>query len=86
MPPGRRRNREQCQILPGFKRHVWDEAVSLHGILELPEGMKSFVNDYQILLVKAGRSGCFPSPQTFSLTIVPDVLDAMTGQTASAPM
>ena len=31
----------------------WDGAVSLHGMLDIPEGMKAFVNDYRILLVEA---------------------------------
>lgn len=31
----------------------WDGAVSLHEILNIPEGLKAFVNDYKILLVEA---------------------------------
>lgn len=31
----------------------WDGAVSLHGMLNIPEEMKAFVNDYKILLVEA---------------------------------
>ena len=31
----------------------WDGAVSLHGMLNIHEGMKAFVNDYWILLVEA---------------------------------
>ena len=31
----------------------WDGAVSLHGILDVPEEMKAFVNDYKMLLVEA---------------------------------
>lgn len=31
----------------------WDGAVSLHGMLDIPEEMKIFVNDYKILLVEA---------------------------------
>lgn len=34
----------------------WDGAVSLHGILEIPEEMKPFVNDYKIILVEARRN------------------------------
>ena len=31
----------------------WDGAVSLHGMLNIPEEMKAFVNDYKVLLVEA---------------------------------
>jgi len=31
----------------------WDGATSLHGMLDIPEEMKAFVNDYRILLVEA---------------------------------
>lgn len=31
----------------------WDGAVSLHEMLDIPDGMKAFVNDYKILLVEA---------------------------------
>ena len=31
----------------------WDGAVSLHGMLNIPEEMKAFVNDYKNLLVEA---------------------------------
>lgn len=31
----------------------WDGAMSLHGMLNIPEGMKAFVNDYKFLLVEA---------------------------------
>lgn len=31
----------------------WDGAVSLHGMLDIPEGMEAFVNDYRLLLVEA---------------------------------
>jgi len=34
----------------------WDGAVSLHGILDIPEEMKPFVNDYKIILVEARRN------------------------------
>ena len=34
----------------------WDGAASLHGMLNIPEGMKKFVNDYKMLLVEAGRN------------------------------
>ena len=31
----------------------WDGALSLHGILDIPEEMKAFVNDYKIFLIEA---------------------------------
>lgn len=31
----------------------WDGAVSLHGMLNIPEEMRAFVNDYKLLLVEA---------------------------------
>ncbi len=31
-------------------------AVSLHGMLDIPEKMKEFVNDYKILLVEARKN------------------------------
>ena len=34
----------------------WDGAVSLHGMLNIPEEMKKFVNDYKMVLVEAGRN------------------------------
>lgn len=34
----------------------WDGAVSLHGMLDIPEKMKVFVNDYKMLLVEARES------------------------------
>lgn len=34
----------------------WDGALSLHGILDIPERMKPYVNDYSITLVEAGKS------------------------------
>lgn len=35
----------------------WDGATSLHGMLEIPEKMKRFVNDYKMLLVEARKHG-----------------------------
>jgi hypothetical protein len=34
----------------------WDAAVSLHGILDIPEDLKPYVNDYQMLLVEARKN------------------------------
>lgn len=34
----------------------WDGATSLHGMLEIPEKMKRFVNDYKMLLVEARKN------------------------------
>ena len=33
----------------------WDGAVSLHGMLNIPKAMETFVNDYKIHLVEAGK-------------------------------
>lgn len=38
----------------GEKR--WDGAASLHEMLDIPEEMKKYVNDYKMLLVEAGRN------------------------------
>lgn len=34
----------------------WDGATSLHGMLKIPEKMKSYVNDYKMLLVEARKN------------------------------
>ena len=34
----------------------WDGAVSLHGMLHIPQEMESFVNDYKLHLIEAGRN------------------------------
>ena len=34
----------------------WDGAVSLHGMLNIPKAMETFVNDYKIHLVEAGKN------------------------------
>lgn len=34
----------------------WDGATSLHEMLDIPEGMEKFVNDYKMLLVEARRN------------------------------
>lgn len=40
-------------IVVYYGEKPWDGAVSLHGMLNIPEEMKAFVNDYKILLVEA---------------------------------
>lgn len=39
-----------------YGENPWDGAVSLHGMLNIPEEMKAFVNDYKILLVEARKN------------------------------
>ena len=39
-----------------FGEKPWDGASSLHGMLEIPEKMKRFVNDYKMLLVEARKN------------------------------
>lgn len=34
----------------------WDGAVTLHEMLNIPEGMEKYVNDYKMQLVEAGRN------------------------------
>lgn len=34
----------------------WDGAISLHGMLNIPEEMKAYVNDYKFLLVEARKN------------------------------
>jgi len=34
----------------------WDGALSLHGMLDIPEGMRKFVNDYKMTLVEARQN------------------------------
>lgn len=36
--------------------HPWDGATTLHGMLNIPDRMKPFVNDYKMLLVKARKN------------------------------
>ncbi len=36
--------------------HPWDGATSLHGMLNIPDKMKPFVNDYKMLLVEARQN------------------------------
>ena len=43
-------------IVVYYGEKPWDGAVSLHGMLNIPEKMKVFVNDYKILLVEARKN------------------------------
>lgn len=43
-------------IVVYYGEKPWDGAVSLHGMLNIPEEMKAFVNDYKILLVEARKN------------------------------
>lgn len=40
-------------IVVYYGEKPWDGAVSLHGMLDIPEEMKPFVNDYEMMLVEA---------------------------------
>lgn len=39
-----------------YGRKPWDGATSLCGILDIPEGMREYVNDYRMLLVEARKN------------------------------
>ncbi len=43
-------------IVVYYGEKPWDGAVSLHGILDIPEEMKKFVNDYKMMLVEARQN------------------------------
>ncbi len=43
-------------IIVYYGEKVWDGALSLHEMLDIPEGMKTFVNNYKILLVEARKN------------------------------
>lgn len=43
-------------IVVYYGEKPWDGAVSLHEMLDIPEEMKPFVNDYQMLLVEARQN------------------------------
>lgn len=43
-------------IVVYYGEKPWDGAVSLHGMLDIPEGMKKFVNDYKMMLVEARQN------------------------------
>lgn len=36
--------------------HAWDGATTLHGMLDIPDKLKPFVNDYKMLLVEARQN------------------------------
>ncbi|MBD5458618.1 MAG: hypothetical protein HDR27_08625 [Lachnospiraceae bacterium] len=39
-----------------YGEKAWDGAVSLYGMLDIPEKMKQFVNDYKMLLIEARKN------------------------------
>lgn len=39
-----------------YGEKAWDGAVSLHGMLNIPEEMKRYVNDYKMLLIEARQN------------------------------
>lgn len=43
-------------IVVYYGEKPWDGAVSLHGMLDIPEEMKKFVNDYKMMLVEARQN------------------------------
>ncbi len=43
-------------IVVYYGEKPWDGAVSLHGMLDIPEGMEKFVNDYKMMLVEARKN------------------------------
>ncbi|MCM1134228.1 MAG: transposase [Clostridium sp.] len=43
-------------IVVYYGEKPWDGAVSLHEMLDIPEIMKAFVNDYKVILVEARQS------------------------------
>ena len=43
-------------IVVYYGEKPWDGAVSLHGMLYIPEEMKKFVNDYKMMLVEARQN------------------------------
>ena len=43
-------------IVVYYGEKPWDGAVSLHGMLGIPEEMKKFVNDYKMILVEARQN------------------------------
>lgn len=42
-------------IVVYYGEKPWDGAVTLHGMLKIPAGLKKYVNDYRVLLVEAGK-------------------------------
>ncbi|MCI8530803.1 MAG: hypothetical protein HFH82_17040 [Lachnospiraceae bacterium] len=43
-------------IVVYYGERPWDGAISLHGMLDIPEEMKQFVNDYKMTLVEARQN------------------------------
>jgi len=43
-------------IVVYYGEKPWDGALSLHGMLNIPEGMKKFINDYKMILVEARQN------------------------------
>ena len=43
-------------IVVYYGEKPWDGAISLHGMLDIPEEMKKFVNDYRMMLVEARQN------------------------------
>jgi len=43
-------------IVVYYGEKPWDGAISLHGMLDIPEKMKPFVNDYRMMLVEARKN------------------------------
>ena len=43
-------------IVVYYGEKPWDGAISLHGMLDIPSEMESFVNDYRMLLVEARQN------------------------------
>lgn len=39
-----------------YGRKPWDGATSLYGMLDIPEGLRKYVNDYRMLLVEARKN------------------------------
>ncbi len=39
-----------------YGENAWDGSTTLHGMLDIPDKMKPFVNDYKMLLVEAGKN------------------------------
>lgn len=40
-----------------YGEKAWDGAVSLHGLLNIPEELKKYINDYRLILVEARQKG-----------------------------
>jgi len=43
-------------IVVYYGEKPWDGALSLHDMLDIPEGMKKFINDYKMILVEARQN------------------------------